>query len=158
MMNRTPTGMVLFVLVLGLAGCGDSGLQSTTPSPVPAPPVPVQNPPFPILNLTDATLSGLVFEETPNGRAPLEGAWVYCEPCGAETHMGVYTDSKGLYSFSGVWTNGHFPTRIWITKEGYADPEGLPTPTPPNPSGPGWREVVVNGDTQFDARLVRVKG
>jgi len=102
------------------------------------------------------TLSGFVFEQTVNGREPVEAVDVYCEPCGAETHTYAVTDSNGFYSFNGFWTDAtHFPTAIWVGKDGYADPAGLPKTTPPNPSGPGWREVVVNGDTRFDMELVR---
>ena len=58
-----------------------------------------------------------------------------------------------------MWTEGRpaFPIRIWIQKDGYKDPPGLPKTTPPNPSGAGWREVVINGDTRFDAELARQK-
>jgi hypothetical protein len=154
MTNRIQTGLVLSVLVLGVAGCNsDSRLPSVAPSPMPPLPVP---PSASTYTLSNVTLSGMVFEETLNGRAPIEHASVYCEPCGVETHTWAYTDSNGFYTFTGVWTDpSHFPTRILITKEGYADPVGLPKTTPPNPAGPGWREVVVNGDTRFDAQLVR---
>jgi len=103
----------------------------------------------------NVTLSGVVFEETPTGRRPIPHVSVYCEPCGVDTHTFATTDDSGFYSFSGVWTDaGHSPTRIYISLDGYTDPGGLPQPTPPNPSGPGWREVVVNGDTRFDIQLV----
>ena len=155
MTNRMQTGIMLSALVLGLSGCSGSNSSSTSPSI--RPPVSTQPsflPPAPGY-LIEVTLSGVVSEETLNGRAPIEGVWVYCEPCGAETHSGMYTDSNGFYSFLGVWTDrGRFPTRLWVSKEGYADPEGLPTPTYPYP-GPGWREVVVNGDTRLDVQLVR---
>jgi hypothetical protein len=110
--------------------------------------------------LTDVTLSGVVYELAADSlqRIGIEGATVYCEPCGEETHSFALTDSDGVYRFTGVWTEGNpaFPTRVLIYKAGYADPPGLRKPTPPNPSGAGWREVVVNGiDTQFDAELVR---
>jgi hypothetical protein len=57
----------------------------------------------------------------------------------------------------GVWTEGRptFPVRLLLRKTGYKDPAGLPPMTPGNPSGLGWREVVINGDTRFDAELVR---
>jgi hypothetical protein len=154
MTNSTPIRIVLSGLVLALAACSGSGSFPTAPST--AAPV-IARPSDPSgYTLSDVTLSGVVFEETLNGRAPIEAAAVYCEPCGAETHTWAYTDSNGLYRFNGVWTDpGHFPTRIWFRKDGYADPEGLPKPTPPNPSSSGWREVVVNGDTRFDVQLVR---
>jgi hypothetical protein len=111
--------------------------------------------------LSDATLSGRVFELTADAtREPIgvEGAAVYCEQCGETTHNYAYSNSDGEYVFPrGVWTEGRpsFPARIWVAKPGYQDPPGLPTPTPPNPSGPGWREVVIHGDTRFDIELVR---
>lgn len=104
----------------------------------------------------NVTLSGVVYEETPSGRLPIPHASVYCEPCDEGTHAFATTDDSGFYSFTGVWTDaGHFPTRILVSKDGYTDPAGLPVPTPGNPSGPGWREVVVTGDTRFDMELVR---
>ena len=53
----------------------------------------------------------------------------------------------------GVWVNRGEPTRIvvdYYNKE-YEDPPGLP----PNRHGPGWREVLIDGDTRFDIELVR---
>jgi len=147
---------VLCGLVLALAACNGSGsvplpTAPSTPAPVPVPPTQP-----PAGTFSNVTLSGFVFEQTVNGREPVEGAAVYCEPCGAETHTWAYSDSNGFYNFNGVWTDAtHFPTPILVRKDGYADPTGLPKTTPPNPSGPGCREVVVNGDTQFDMELVR---
>ena len=77
--------------------------------------------------------------------------------CGESTHNWAYTDSNGEYVFPhGVWTEGHesLPTRISVGKNGYQDPPGLPKLTPPNPSGPGWREVLITGDTRFEIELV----
>jgi hypothetical protein len=88
----------------------------------------------------------------------IEAVPVYCEQCGAETHSFAYTDANGEYVFPrGVWTEGRpsFPVRIFVVKNGFKDPPGLPTPTAPNPSGPGWREVVIQGDTRFDIELIR---
>jgi hypothetical protein len=154
MTHRIRSAFVLSVLVVGLAGC------SHAPPPyaptAPSAPVPARPSPDPAVYMPDVTLSGVAFEETPIGRAPIERVWVYCEPCSEETHGGTYTDSNGFYRFTGVWIDpAHFPTRIYISKDGYGDPAGLPTPTPPNPSGAGWREVVINGNTQFDVQLVR---
>ena len=148
-------------LVIGQAGCNDAGARAApsapsvvSPSPLVAPAPQVRYPDG--YTFHDVTLTGVVFEQTPNGRAPIAQVDVYCEPCGEGTHTFATTDSNGLYSFRGVWTEPtHFPTRILITKAGYADPPGVPKPTPPNPSGAGWREVVVDGDTRFDVELVR---
>jgi hypothetical protein len=96
------------------------------------------------------TLSGVVFEVTTTGQTPIEGVRVYCELCGAETHSDSYTDSNGAYSFTGVWTTPGVGTPVYVVKDGYTDPPGLP------PSlGPGFRLVLVNGDTRFDVELVR---
>ena len=152
MTNNRQIAIVLSLFVLTLSGCSDSFPAPTAPTP--AAPVPTAYPPTDGLVLTDATLSGLVFEETPTGRAPIAGVDVYCEPCGAETHTWAKTDSQGFYSFAGVWIGGHFPTRIsiWVGKDGYTDPDGVSHPT--NLPKPGWREVVVDGDTLFDMQLV----
>lgn len=82
---------------------------------------------------------------------------MYCEACGESTHNFAYTDSKGEYVFPrGVWMDrpGSFPIRVSVGKDGYQDPPGLPKTTPPNPSGPGWREVLIAGDTRFEIELV----
>ena len=153
MMNGRRAALVIFGVAVGLAGCngGRPLLPPTAPSTVqPPPPVPPSGVPG-VLN--DYTLSGVVFEMTPTGRMPIEGVDVYCEPCGAETHTWSTTDSNGFYSFAGVWNAGVFPTPIFVSKNGYTDP-GVVT-TPPNQQGPGWRDVIVNGDTRFDIELVR---
>jgi hypothetical protein len=155
---RRRTGIAWLVLAQGLlAGC--SG-PTTTPSSA-TPPAQAVSTPVGDSVLADATLFGKVFEVTadvPGHKVGIEGADVYCEQCGAATHSGTYTDANGDYLFPpGVWTEGRpsFPIRIWVHKDGYTDPAGLPKPTPPNPTGPGWREVVIAGDTRFDMELVR---
>ena len=138
------------------------GTNQAVPSPT-APTIPIQQAPAPRLPIADsvlanATLRGMVYEVVTGSRVGIDGVSVYCEQCGESTHNFAYTDAAGSYVFPcGVWTEGRpaFPIRIWITKDGYKDPDGLPKPTPPNPSGPGWREVVIDGDTRFDAELVR---
>lgn len=155
-MNLTRIGLV--IVTLGLAACGGANNDTPTIPSALAPP-PAVDPPSPSV-LTDATLSGMVYEVATDssGRVGIEGVSVYCEQCGESTHNYAYTDSKGEYVFPrGVWTEGRpsFPVRIWVGKDGYRDPDGLPKPTPPNPSGPGYREVVIHGDTRFDIELVR---
>ena len=69
--------------------------------------------------LSNVTLSGVVFEETLNGRAPIEGVGVYCELCSEGTHTWASTDSNGFYKFTGVWTGpSHFPASLLIRKDG----------------------------------------
>lgn len=90
-------------------------------------------------------LSGMVYETTPDGRAPLDGVVLYCDGCGSPVgHTFVTTDANGLYRFA--WTlNG----KNWIqvhSKDGYRyagpiEPNGIP--------------VQVNGDTRFDIELVK---
>jgi len=106
------------------------------------------------------SLSGVVYELTPTGRTPIAGAVVYCEPCGEETHSFAYADEKGFYHFSGdlatgggVWVAPGVPTPIVVGyyNKDYEDPPGLPMTS----RGPGWREVLIHGDTRFDIELVR---
>lgn len=144
--------LVLSALVIGLAGCSHGPPQYVPTAPsTPVPARPPARPSDPGVYMPDVTLSGVVYEETPAGPAPIERVWVYCEPCTEETHAGMYTDSNGFYSFTGVWIDASpYSIRIHIIKDGYVDPPGLP-----NPPGAGWREVVINGNTQFDVQLVR---
>ena len=104
--------------------------------------------------MLDVTLSGMVFELTPSGRGPIEGVILHCGTCGAETHAWAYTNSEGLYEFIGVWLDGFPVTTIWVEKDGFGDPPGLPTQPQPF-GGPGSRTVTINGDTRLDIELVR---
>jgi hypothetical protein len=159
MANGVKARRLLVVFATALGGC-DSVNGPLAPSTVqqPAAIVAPRTPgaswpagPF----TADVTLSGVVFEMTPAGPVPIEGASVYCELCGEETHSWSLTDSNGFYRFTGAWALGGIPTAAWIGKDGFTDPVGLPRPTPPNPSGPGWREVQIEGDTRFDVELVK---
>ena len=159
MENSTHRGILILTLAAGLTGCDGSALSGpTAPSTRASRPTVTTPaaalPPWPSGTLLDVTLSGTVYEMTPTGRVPIEGAVLYRELCSAETHAWVYTDSTGLYRFTGVWFDGR-PMSVHIGKDGFADPAGVPRPTPPNPSGAGWREVMVSGNTRFDVELVR---
>ena len=152
MTNRTNTGVLVLVLVSGLAGCDDASSPApTAPSvvqvPVPTPSAFPQRPIFPPGVLSAYTLSGVVSEVTTTGHTPIEGVAVYCELCGEDTHSWSFTDSSGTYSFTGVWTTPGSTTPLWFSKEGYTDPLAV---TPP-----GYRQAMVNGDTRFDVTLVR---
>ena len=160
MTNRALNGVVLLVLGGALSNCGSYSSPPLPTSPsITIPTNPVATPPATsVSTLADATLSGIVYEVVNASPRGIADVTVYCEQCGESTHSFAYTDSTGNYRFPrGVWTEGRpgFPARIMITKDGYKDPDGLPKTTPPNPSGPGWREVFINGDTRFDAELVR---
>jgi hypothetical protein len=106
------------------------------------------------------SLSGVVYELTPTGRTPIAAAVVYCELCGEETHTFATADDNGFYHFSGdlakgggVWVVPGVPTPIAVGyyNKDYEDPPGLPRMR----LGPGWREVLIDGDTRFDIELVR---
>ena len=148
---RTRITFLPIIVALGLAGCnGESSSSPTAPSTVQQPaPVPTPGA-FPPGVLSASTLSGVVFEMTTTGPTPIEGAWMYCELCGAETHSSAFTDSNGIYSFTGVWTMPAVATPVCFSKEGYGDPAGFR-----HHSGAGWRDVTVNGDTRFDVELVK---
>ena len=166
MTSRAWTASTLAVVVLGLNGCGNPGSPQS-----PVMPSSGQVTPFPIAEtsrlvprvfppaghtLSDVTLSGWVFEETPTGRAPIDLVEIYCDVCTPATHGYALTDSKGFYSFRGVWlAHTGLPVSISLGKKGFDDPPGVPPSTPPNITDPGWREVVVNGDTRLDLQLVR---
>jgi hypothetical protein len=90
-------------------------------------------------------LSGMVYENTPDGRVPLGGVVLYCDGCGSPVgHTFVTTDANGLYRFE--WTNNGKNWIQFVSKDGYryAGPlEQLGIP------------VNVNGDTRFDIELVK---
>ena len=161
MTHRALAAFLFLALTLTLPGCnGTSNSAPTAPSPAQVAP-PVFTPAAPAASAyrwsATASLTGLVFERTPDGPRPIAGVDVYCEPCGQETHTWSITDANGLYRFTdGVWTDpSNFPTRISVHKDGFEDPAGLPRPTPPNPASAGWREVVIIGATRVDMDLVR---
>ena len=101
------------------------------------------------ISLPTHTLSGVVFERTPTGTAPIEGVAVYCDGCGAPLgHTYAYTDAQGFYSLSYTYS-GTNP--IMVMKAGYGDQPG-------QAGGPNqwvWRYPMVNGDTKFDIELVK---
>jgi hypothetical protein len=106
-------------------------------------------------------VSGVVYELTATGRVPIPKAYVYCEVCSAETHMFNIADENGFYQFSGdvasgggVWVTPGIPTEIYVGTSynpNFKDPPGVT----PSRRGPGWREVLIDGDTRFDIELVR---
>jgi hypothetical protein len=132
-----------------LAGCGSvPAPMPSAPSPV-APSAPVTPAPSPSF-APSVTLSGFVSEIVQGAPVPVEGAGVYCEPCGEGTHTWAYSDSKGFYAFTGIWGNNF---SIWVGKDGYQDPPGAVNSG--SPHGAGWRDVRISGDTRLDIQLVR---
>ena len=86
------------------------------------------------------TVSGMVFEMTPSGRVPLEGAYVT-----GSWDYPVTTDSNGFFSLS---VCGDSPClfykgdrfNVYVSKNGYQ---------------PEQRDVTISGDTRLDIQLVR---
>ena len=148
--------VVLLALAYGLSGCAGSGSSATplAPSPVPiqaAAPPPSSDSWLAGYTLTGVSLSGVVYESTPAGSAPIAGARVYCELCGEGTHTFATADANGFYRFSGdladgggVWLSPGIRTPVLVLADGYADPPGL-----------AGRYVLINGDTRFDMQMVR---
>ena len=102
--------------------------------------------------LTAVSLSGTVYESTPNGPMAIAGAWLYCELCGEATHTVAFADANGFYNFPGDLANGggiwlsagtSIPVKVWA--DGYDDPSNRD----------GLRYVSIVGDTRLDFELVR---
>jgi hypothetical protein len=95
------------------------------------------------------TLSGVVYEVTPDRQVPIEGVSVYCDGCGSpDGHTFALTDTNGFYSFA--WTyNG--PNPLYVTKAGYE----IVDPTGTLRDSFGRVKVTVKGNTRFDVQLVR---
>src|SRR5258706_6540361 len=87
MPTRLHQGIVLLAALV-LAGCGTSGLSSAPSAPSsPAPPRTIPQAASAVY-APNVTLSGLVTEMIQDVQVPIEGVWVYCEPCGRElTHL-----------------------------------------------------------------------
>src|SRR5688500_17410687 len=131
MTHRAPVAFLFVALTVTLPGCnGTSSSAPTAPSPVPVASPASVTPRAPAASAyswsASASLTGLVFELTPDGPRPIAGVNVSCEPCGQGTHTWSITDVNGIYSFTdGVWTDpSNFPTRISVEKGGFADPAG----------------------------------
>jgi hypothetical protein len=153
MTRRIQSGLAVVIVIAGahgLAGCGPEASPQlprsspTSPSSF-VPYVTIQ--PTPVVFAPNVTLSGVVFEITQGAEVPIEGVDIYCEACGEQTHTWASTDKKGFYSFKGVWGTS---VSIMVSKDGYEA-----APGPPDPSGPGWKNVVINGDTRLNVQLER---
>jgi hypothetical protein len=95
------------------------------------------------------TLSGVVFEMTAAGQAPIEGVEIYCDSCGSpDGHTFVYTDANGFYSLAWTTDGQHL---LFFTKAGY----DIFDPTGTLRDGFGPITATVHGDTRFDVQLVK---
>jgi len=145
-MSRHVPVIFLVVVATGVSACDSP--TPTSPTAPPAAAVPLAPMPQPGLQLT-YTLSGVVFESTAAGRAPVEGVKLYCDSCGSpDGHTFTATNANGFYSFS--WArNGVHPLLVW--KDGYelTDSSGMLS------DGTAVKNATVNGDTQFDIQVAR---
>jgi hypothetical protein len=174
MTNRTRLGFLLLVLAMGLGGCGGASSPSptapTTAPPQQAPPPPPPTPRgFDSYDVANVTLSGVVYEMTPMGRVPIEGVLVRSDWFHMFPTPDVVTDSRGFFSVRPVWVCpcSLAPwvdagiTALWVEKDRYEAPAGMPTSTFNNrpgttaPPDSRLRDVAINGDTRFDIELVR---
>ena len=171
MTNRTHTAILSLVLAAGLVGCDGARPPSPT-APSTAQP---QQPPGPAgsgrdtYSVADVILSGVVYEETPMGRVPIEGVRVQSDHFHVFPTPDVVTDSQGFFSFRPVWVcpcSWAPPvdagiTAIWVDKDGYKVPAGQPASVFGYRLDPDvlpdyrLRDVTINGDTRFDIELVR---
>jgi hypothetical protein len=128
-------------LAVVLSSCQGTSTIPTSPTPTAA------ETPVATVPTASYTLSGVVFEASATGRAPIEGVEVYCDSCGSpDGHTFVYTDANGFYRLE--WAaNGVHP--LFVTKESYRHPNGAPL------DDHGRIRATVNGDTRFDVELVR---
>ena len=163
MTNRTLRGFLLLVFAAGLAGCDSAPGPGPTPPPPQEAPSPPRGPSQPTTDpafaVADVTLSGVVYEETPTGRLPIAGVVI----ANGEGWSGL-TDADGFFSFRPVWVcpcpaQPAVPagtTSLWVGKDGFKDPEGLPVSRFGTfYESPGYRDVAVDGDTRVEFLLIK---
>jgi hypothetical protein len=164
MKNVKASGFLLLALA-ALAGCdGDSARGAptySTPTSPSSPPSATAGLPFVI---EDVTVSGVVYEKTPTGDVPIEGASISNgEGPGRMTPQ--LTDANGFFSFRGVWVcpctgdpgNGPVPagmTFLIVRKNGYQDPPELQESVF-RPHDTGYRDVMIAGNTHVRLQLVK---
>lgn len=169
MTNGTFARLLILVLAAGLAGCeGASSRSPTGPSTPQQGPRPTGSGPD-TFNTADVILSGVIYEETPMGRVPIEGVLVSPDYFHVLPSANIITDSQGYFSFRGVWVCpcSWAPwvdagiTLIRVEKDGYTAPAGQPASVFRNPLYPDMprddhmRDVTINGDTRVEIELVR---
>ena len=99
-----------------------------------------------VARIVTYTLSGMAYEQTPEGRVPIPGIVLYCDACGdPQGHTFMTTDADGLYSFS--WVRSGTTYLQVMGKEGYV----YVGPAPINLGVP----ITTIGDTRFDVEFVR---
>jgi hypothetical protein len=141
--------LILVSLASLLSACnGSQSLSNPTAPDSPRPTVAAPG----VASAMTFTISGVVFELTAAGRAPLDNVDLYCDSCGeiGVGHTFTRTDTNGYYTFVGVFAGSN---PIQVSKAGYRDPTGAPM----GAGSPQWfmRQVTVVGDTRLDIELVR---
>ena len=162
MTDRTYRSLIILALATGLPGCNSTSPTSPTqPAVSNSESRPTSRAPCNGANLVGVTLFGVVSEVTASGPVPVAGVTIYCDACGEFGHGWAETDANGYYSFGGdlslgggIWASAR-PIPLHVSKQGYTDPVDLPQRSECSPSGAGWREVTIDGDTRFDMQLVR---
>jgi len=168
--NGTHAAILIVVLTAGLVGCeGGRALSPAAPSPVPqqAPQPPGGGPDT--YQVADVILSGVVYEMTSKGRVPIEGVRVRSDYFHVLPTPDAVTDAQGVFSVGPLWVCpcSWAPwvdagiTAIWVDRDGYEAPAGQPASIFGRRLDPRarpdlrLRDVLINGDTQFDIELVR---
>ena len=158
---------LLVLMLAGLAGCDGTGSRPpTAPSTVQAPQAAPRTDTY---HVADVILSGVVYEETPTGKAPIEGVKVSLDYFHVLPTPDVVTDSQGFFRFTPVWVcpcswapwvDAGF-TSIQLEKDGYMLAAGQPPSIfahplyRDRPQDGRTRDVMINGDTHLDIQLVR---
>jgi len=146
MYSSTSRLVAALVMTLTVAACGDgNSLVATATSPTPT-----------MTPRSTFAVFGVVSEVTASGVVPMEGARVQVMSCdriarpqgcgGDGSILNVATNALGAYIIEGVYPGAAV---VWVEKIGFQIPEGVKA------DGEGAQIVMVNGDTRFDARLVR---
>ena len=157
---KAPAVALVGLLSGGLSACDGSvtsptPLAATTARPAP----PGSGTLLPAFRVAEVILSGVVFERTTHGRTPLAGVLV----ANGEGNAAM-TDANGFYSFGPVWVCPCAAqpwveagtTFLWVTKDGYTDPDGTPGSVfRPGALTHGTRDVRIDGNTRYDIELVR---
>jgi len=151
--TRTSRRLAALSVTVLMAAC--DGRSPVTPSlrPTPAPGTTIPTAPTtPTIPFVYHTLSGVVFELTPDGRAVVADVEVYCESCDPPLgHSMTKTDAAGGYHFNQAEDGSHL---VLLSKPGYR----LPRPDWTGAGGIGWMGGInahVAGDTRFDIEIVR---
>lgn len=157
---KVHTACFTLVIAATFAACDAATPAPTAPAQDrPAGEAPTTGTPTPDFHVAEVTLSGMVFETTPDGRRPIADVDVL----NGEGEF-AKTDANGFYSLGPVWVCPCAAqpwveagtTFLWVTKDGYADPPGtLASVFGPAAGSPGTRDVRIDGDTRFDIELVR---